>query len=577
MKSRNLAVGAVFAAGCWVSQAAWCAPYFVDAVAGSDSNTGLVETAAWKTLAKVNGTSFPFGSTVMLKRGSVWREQLTVPSSGLTIDAYGTGALPTIDSSAPVSGWQFLGSGIYSQTVALAPLGTGAFGNITQNGVMMTHVAWNGNAFSSLNAAPANSFTFSFFENKLYIKPATSPALNVYLVSTLQAGIRVDGKTDITVQNVNIVRPSLHGITFNNCDRCSARNSTISDGGGAIVYQYSSPYLYTGNGVEYSGRSEGGVVDGLTIKNMFDSGVTPQTFVPNSRVTGISFQNLTIERCGYAGVEMSVLANSNGSTVSNITVSGVTILDSGRGWSGNRYGSNGHGVLIQAVPGAGTLSGITVKGVFVLNSVGDGVRFHGEVGTLTLDRLILAANQYGINASNVAGQASSMMMLLTDSLIIYNRAYGVTYNSASARGFYMFHNTFYDNAGINFGVYAQSGVAYILNNIFGSSRPMRQLYVDNPGGLVGGLLDYNCYTSGPNMIRYRNVEYATLPPLAAATYFEYHGAAASNLLFNNPGAFDFGLQAGSPCAGTGAPIGIATDLFGTPFKNPPSMGALERP
>lgn len=577
--NKRLSVWAAVAVACLMSPAAWCANYFVDSVAGNDGNSGLAESAAWKSIAKVNGSGFPFGSTVYLKRGSVWREQLTVPSSGLTIDAYGAGALPTLDSSTPVTGWQWEGNGIFSRAVTLLPLGFwGGFGNITQNGVMMSHASWNGSAYGSLNAAPSNSFTFNFYENKLYIKPATDPAGNAYLASTVQHGILADGKTDINVQNVNVTRPSLHGISFNNCDRCSVRSSTISDGGGGVVYQHSNPYLYAGNGVEHSGRSEGGVVDGVTIKNMFDSGVAPQTFAPHSRVSGITFQNLTIERCGLAGVEMSVLPGSGPSTLSNITVNYVTILDTGRGWSGNRYGNSGHGVGVSVHPGSGSMSGITIRGVYIINSVGDGISFNGEVGTMTLDRLLIAGNRYGVNASNHHGQAHSMFMVLTNALIFYNRSYGVTYNSPSSQGFYMFHNTFYDNTGINFGVYGQNGTAYILNNIFASSNPaMRQLYVDNPAGLAGGFLDYNCYTTGPNMIRYRNVEYGSLPPLAAATFFESHGAAASNLLFNNAGGFDFGLQASSPCAGRGVPLGIPTDLFGMPFKNPRSMGAIERP
>ncbi|MGQ0619524.1 MAG: right-handed parallel beta-helix repeat-containing protein [Panacagrimonas sp.] len=579
MNIRRLSLGLVLAVGCTLSSAAWSASYFVDSVAGNDSFSGLAESAAWKTIAKVNGTAnIPFGSTIFLKRGSVWREQLTLPSNGLTIDAYGTGVLPTFNSSVPVSGWESNGNGIYSKVVPLAPPGVGGLGNVTENGVMMTHVSWNGSGTGSLNAAPLRSFTFNFFDNRLYIKPTTAPAGNVYLASTLQAGIRAEGRSDINIQNVNVTRSSLHGIALNNCDRCSVRNSTISDGGGAVTYQFSNPYLYTGNGVEYSGRSDGGLVDNVRVTNMFDSGVSPQTFVPNSRVNGITFQNLTLERNGYAGVEMSVLPSGAYSTLSNITVSNVTIVDTGRGWSGNRYGSTGHGVLIQTTPGAGVMSGIQVGTTTIINSTGDGIRFFGEVGVLFLSRLIIAGNQYGINASSNPGTASSMLMVLTDGLIFLNRNYGLVYNSSSSQGFHVFHNTFYNNGGgINFAVYGQNGRGFIYNNIYASTTPMRQLYVDNPGGLVGANVNNNCYVTGPNMIRYRNVEYATLPPLAAATGLESRGVTTTDVKFKNPGGFDFGLQATSPCVGIGAfGTGVATDLFGVPFRNPPSAGALER-
>lgn len=88
MRMKLVSLWATFVAACLLSPASWAANYFVDSVAGSDSNSGLSDAAPWKTIGKVNGTVAPFGSAVYLKRGSVWREQLTIPSNGLTIDAY---------------------------------------------------------------------------------------------------------------------------------------------------------------------------------------------------------------------------------------------------------------------------------------------------------------------------------------------------------------------------------------------------------------------------------------------------------------------------------------------------------
>ena len=50
--------------------------YFVDAVAGDDSNAGTSESAAWQTLSKVNATTFSAGDTIYLKAGSTWNEVL---------------------------------------------------------------------------------------------------------------------------------------------------------------------------------------------------------------------------------------------------------------------------------------------------------------------------------------------------------------------------------------------------------------------------------------------------------------------------------------------------------------------
>jgi len=72
--------------------------YYVDADDGNDAANGRSASAAWRTLAKVNGSPLVGGDTVLLKRGDTWRGQL-VPHSGepnapITYAAYGRGPKP---------------------------------------------------------------------------------------------------------------------------------------------------------------------------------------------------------------------------------------------------------------------------------------------------------------------------------------------------------------------------------------------------------------------------------------------------------------------------------------------------
>jgi hypothetical protein len=75
--------------------------FYVDSVSGSDSSSGTSSTSPWKSLAKVNGSSFQPGDVVNFKRGSVFTGNLQVRNSGtstavITYRAYGTGAAPQI-------------------------------------------------------------------------------------------------------------------------------------------------------------------------------------------------------------------------------------------------------------------------------------------------------------------------------------------------------------------------------------------------------------------------------------------------------------------------------------------------
>lgn len=85
--------------------------YYVDAVRGDDSNAGTNPGKPWKTLAKVNASSFTAGQSIGLKaQGNVYRATLTVPSSGnagspIVFGSYG-GGKAIISGADVVTGWE---------------------------------------------------------------------------------------------------------------------------------------------------------------------------------------------------------------------------------------------------------------------------------------------------------------------------------------------------------------------------------------------------------------------------------------------------------------------------------------
>ncbi|MGW6280943.1 hypothetical protein [Kribbella sp. NPDC055071] len=70
--------------------------YYIDASAGKDSNSGKDPGTAWKSLAKVNGSGFTAGDRILFKRGASWTGTLELSDDGITVGAYGSGALPKI-------------------------------------------------------------------------------------------------------------------------------------------------------------------------------------------------------------------------------------------------------------------------------------------------------------------------------------------------------------------------------------------------------------------------------------------------------------------------------------------------
>jgi hypothetical protein len=78
--------------------------YYIDDQNGVDSNNGLSPNTAWKTLNKVNNSTFGPGAKILLKSGGVWIGQLKPMGEGsaeapIIIDKYESGPLPLIDGN----------------------------------------------------------------------------------------------------------------------------------------------------------------------------------------------------------------------------------------------------------------------------------------------------------------------------------------------------------------------------------------------------------------------------------------------------------------------------------------------
>ena len=93
---------------CLASLSVQAQTYYVSSVSGNDSNSGLSETQAWKSISKVNTemSGISPGATIRFKRGEVFIGQLNVTVDNLTIGAYGAGDKPLIRATRWLgSGW----------------------------------------------------------------------------------------------------------------------------------------------------------------------------------------------------------------------------------------------------------------------------------------------------------------------------------------------------------------------------------------------------------------------------------------------------------------------------------------
>lgn len=89
--------------------------YYVDSAAGNDTANGTSTSTAWKTLTKVNATTFQPGDQILFKSGGVWNGQLWPKGSGsaglpIKIDKYGGTARPIINGGGTARDYQSTGA-----------------------------------------------------------------------------------------------------------------------------------------------------------------------------------------------------------------------------------------------------------------------------------------------------------------------------------------------------------------------------------------------------------------------------------------------------------------------------------
>jgi len=78
--------------------------YYVDSLTGNDNDGGTSTSTPWKTLSKLNTTTFTPGDRILFKSGGKWTGQLWPKGSGterhpILIDKYGGEAKPTINGN----------------------------------------------------------------------------------------------------------------------------------------------------------------------------------------------------------------------------------------------------------------------------------------------------------------------------------------------------------------------------------------------------------------------------------------------------------------------------------------------
>jgi hypothetical protein len=240
---------------------------------GNNNNTGLSDAQAWATVTKINGTYFKAGDSILFNRGDIWREQLTIPSSGtfeklIVFSAYGVGNDPILSPAILVKLWSVDTENYYYKSgYKVSPL------TVSRNGQLLEE-------FDKKSDLATN-------KSGWYYDPTYD---RVYL-----------GK-DPTSDNIEINVDILYAITTNGKDYLYFDNLDIRGAWtGFHVAENSNDIFFSckirnvGNGFECSSYSTGNIeINGATIEYTYDKGVAMTV----DKGEGYSIKNCIIRYCG---------------------------------------------------------------------------------------------------------------------------------------------------------------------------------------------------------------------------------------------------------------------------------------
>ena len=440
--------------------------YYVDSLKGDDANVGTTPESPWRSLAKVNSFKFAPGDIVLLRRGSLWREQLNFPSSGsldapIAIDAYGEGERPLINGADLVDAASWTQSPGAENQVWKSPVPT------EPNVVLLDGIKGHKKSSSAQIIAPLE---WSWAAGTLYVFSPDNPAvafihpgvesgarpsgLNLTGISYVSvknvaisganavpygegAGIwaitvHLEGPTpgNLAIENVTVMNGAGDGIHLENADHCTVNGALVHDNGGAGIELYHSNGKFpitsaniTNNQVHHNGFN-GIFVVGCPRSERCRSVVYPDGLI----VTGVKITGNTVHDNG-AGI---YLHETNDSLVASNTAYSNTNTDRrGEGYCVGLSGSSSNTVEKNNCHHA-RLSGIEL-------SIDTGTPPFGSSNNIIRYNSVHDNGSHGIFTNYIPSQGNK---------ILYNVIYNHTQGScimANYTGHEIYNNTCYNS------------------------------------------------------------------------------------------------------------------------------------
>jgi len=555
------------------------ASYYVDATLGDDSNPGT-QTQPWKTISKVNSTSFSAGDNIYFKRGEVWRETLTVPSSGsngnlITFGAYGNGDKPKITGADIETGW----TGPDENGVWQISGDSRHYRILLEDGQKLQKISpTDGSDLSSGQWGGDDS-------SYIYYKPSSgTPNDHIVELGTRKRALYINGKSYIKIENIRfeagngfepphdpdslylrsvVVLEDSSSCEIFNCEVLYGAYLGISLNGCTDCVINSNELTY----IEDRAINIGADCSDITVASNYIHHIGKKASIRNGQ-NGEDKEGIVISSHGSEGSQEP----------SNITIEHNIIHDIGCDYSDKSTRAKGIVVCSEGAD-SGNITDIIIRYNKIYNCDGRGVSLEYVDGDHEVYYNIIFNNGIGNKESSVQWGG----------LIIHTR--GGTTSSVK-----VYNNIFWKNSGTGAGSKANVNIStqsdstlslFLKNNVIGLFQNSEgfDLYYYPRDGTLNFESDYNLFyedSGDKNCISYYS-EYDFAHVLGnQSSYYSYDHSQDSHSLCQNPlfidaDDYDFRLQSSSPCIDAGVNVGLTEDYEGNsvPWGTGVDIGAFE--
>ncbi len=512
-------LSAVMVCSLFVPAVSRATEYYVDASAGNDSNSGRSTASPWRTVGKVNSSSFAPGDRILFQRGQTWREQLIVPSSGasgnpIVYGAYGSGSRPAIKGSALVTGWTSAGGSVWRASLGSAP------NQVFFGGARGTKAGGT----SGVNAARK----WYWSSGTLYVYSGSDPDGGTTIEASVRPSTRsygivhIQNRSYVTIQSLDVAQSASFG----------------------LYIKPSGQYI---------------TADDCDVHDSLDGGLV----APSSN--GVAASKITVLNClvhhnngGYKEGAPGVATYHEGLTMERVdgfTIRGTKVYRNYMEGSNFKRGAR-NGVLEYCELYANDLINQYIEGATNIqvryNRIYDctynaGLEFGLETDAYSNDNIKIYGNLFYGNSGGVSFWSAGV--------------------SSQTKNIQIYNNTFYNNweavrwkggATDNY-----SGTNSIKDNLFWQSSSSNRAIWD--------------YTSGQQAIGRTSIAYNAFQQGAATATTGSNARVITDPYFVSASSRDFHLQSGSPCINVGTNVGLTADMDGTsiPQGSAPDIGADE--